>query len=213
LQGLQDPGQINGDGLNSARREASRHFRSKRKECLKDRTNELATNSKNKNTRGLYRGINEFKSYYQSRSNAVKDENGDLHADSHDILNSWKNYFSQLFNVHSVSDVRQTEIHIAAILVSDPSPLGLKLLLQRKSINRQVVMKLRQNCFRHEGKHCCPKIHKLIHSIWNKEKVSDQWKESIIIPIQERTIKPNAIIVMGYHCYQLHRQFYRISSS
>jgi hypothetical protein len=26
-----------------------------------------------------------------------------------------------------------------------------------------------------------PKNHKLINSIWNKEKLSDQWKESIIV--------------------------------
>jgi hypothetical protein len=36
----------------------------------------------------------------------VKDENGDLLADSYNILNIW-NYFSQLFNIHRVSDVRQ----------------------------------------------------------------------------------------------------------
>jgi hypothetical protein len=40
----------------------------------------------------------------------VKDESDDLLADSH-ILNMWKNYFSQLLNVLSVSDVRQIEIH------------------------------------------------------------------------------------------------------
>jgi hypothetical protein len=43
----------------------------------------------------------------------VKDENGDLLADPHNILNRWKNYFSQLLNVHRVSDVRQIEIHTA----------------------------------------------------------------------------------------------------
>jgi hypothetical protein len=40
----------------------------------------------------------------------VKDESGDLLADSYSILNRWKNYFSQLLNVHSVSDVRQIEV-------------------------------------------------------------------------------------------------------
>jgi hypothetical protein len=40
----------------------------------------------------------------------VKDDNGDLLADSHNILNRWKNYFSQLLDVHRVSDVRQIEI-------------------------------------------------------------------------------------------------------
>jgi hypothetical protein len=38
-------------------------------------------------------------------------------ADSHNILNRWKNYFSQLLSVHRVSDVRQIEIHTAEPLV------------------------------------------------------------------------------------------------
>jgi hypothetical protein len=41
----------------------------------------------------------------------VKDENVDLLADSHNILNMWKNYFFELLNVHNVSDVRQIEVH------------------------------------------------------------------------------------------------------
>jgi hypothetical protein len=48
--------------------------------------NELATNSKNKNIRDLYRGINEFKRGYRPRRNLMKDENGDLLADFHNIL-------------------------------------------------------------------------------------------------------------------------------
>jgi hypothetical protein len=63
------------------RREASRHFRNKKREYLKDRINELATNSKNKDIRDKYRGINECKKGYQHRTNLVKD------ADSHYILN------------------------------------------------------------------------------------------------------------------------------
>jgi hypothetical protein len=44
-------------------------------------------NSKIKNIRGLYRGINEFMRGYQCRSNILKDENGDRLVDSHNILN------------------------------------------------------------------------------------------------------------------------------
>jgi hypothetical protein len=58
LQWLQDPSEINGDNLNNVRREASRYFRNKKREYLKDKINELATNSKNKNIRDLYRGLN-----------------------------------------------------------------------------------------------------------------------------------------------------------
>jgi hypothetical protein len=52
-----------------------------------------------------------------------KDENGDLLADIHNKLNRWKNYFSQLLNVHNVSDVRQNQVHTAEALVSVPSHL------------------------------------------------------------------------------------------
>jgi hypothetical protein len=56
---------MNGDNLNNVRCEASRHFRNKKGEYLKDKINELVTNSKNKNTRDLYRGIIGFKRGYQ----------------------------------------------------------------------------------------------------------------------------------------------------
>jgi hypothetical protein len=62
---------------------------------------ELATNNKNKNIRHLYRGINESTKGYQPRNNLVKDENGDLLTDSHNILNRWKNYW----NVHNIRGV------------------------------------------------------------------------------------------------------------
>jgi hypothetical protein len=107
-QWLQDPSEANEGNLNDIRREASRHLGNKKREYLKDKINELESNSRNKNIRDLYRGINEFKKGYQPRTNLVKDERGDLVADPHNILNRWKNYFCQLLNVHGASGVRQT---------------------------------------------------------------------------------------------------------
>jgi hypothetical protein len=127
LQWLQDPSEINGDNLNSVRHEASRHFRNKKRECMKFKINEPAMKSKNKNIRDLYRGINEFKRGYQPRNNLVKDDNGDL-ADSRNNLNRWKNYFSQLLNVRSVSDVRQIVVHTAEPV---PSPFGVEIAVSK----------------------------------------------------------------------------------
>jgi hypothetical protein len=61
LQWLQEPRKINGDNLNNIRRETSWYFRNKKREYLKDKINEIALNSKNKNSKDLYRGINNFK--------------------------------------------------------------------------------------------------------------------------------------------------------
>jgi hypothetical protein len=78
---------VNEDNLSNVRREASRHFRNKKRAYLKDKINELESNSKNKNIRDRYRGINEFKKGYQPRTNLVKNEKGDLRADPHKIVN------------------------------------------------------------------------------------------------------------------------------
>jgi hypothetical protein len=64
LQWTQDPSQSNVDKLNKVRRDASRHFRNKKKAYLKAKIEELETNSKINNIRDLYRGINAFKKGY-----------------------------------------------------------------------------------------------------------------------------------------------------
>jgi hypothetical protein len=48
--------------------------------------------------------------------------------DSHNIVNRWKSYFSQLLNVHNVSYVRQIEIHTADPLVPGPSHLEVEIV-------------------------------------------------------------------------------------
>jgi hypothetical protein len=121
LRWLQDPSEGNEDNLSDIRQEASRHFRNKKREYLKDKINELESNSRNKNIRDPYRGINEFKKGYQPRTNLVKDERGDLLAKPHKILNRWKNYFCQLLNVNGADGVRQTERHTAEPFVPEPS--------------------------------------------------------------------------------------------
>jgi hypothetical protein len=71
----------------------------------------------------LYRGIHEFKKRCQPRTNIVQGEICDLAAHSHSILNRQRNWFSQLLTVHGVNGVRQTGIHTAKPLVSEPTGL------------------------------------------------------------------------------------------
>ena len=48
MQWVQDSSQSNVDNMNSVRREVSRHFRNKKKACLRAKIEELETNSKTK---------------------------------------------------------------------------------------------------------------------------------------------------------------------
>jgi hypothetical protein len=169
--------------LNSVRHEASRYFKNKKRAYLKDKIKELATNSKNKNIRDLYRGINEFKRGYRPRNKLVKDENGYLLADFHNILS---NYFSQLLNVHNVSDVRQIQVHKAESLVPGSNRLDIEIAISNlKKYKSPDSDQIPSELIQAGGEILLSVIHKLINSIWNKEELPDQWKESNIIPIHK----------------------------
>jgi hypothetical protein len=93
-----------------------------------------------------------------------------LVTDFHNILARWRNYFSQLFNVHGVSNVRQSETHTAEPLVPEQSVYEVeipteKLKGEKSRGTDQIPAKLLMQSVeknRYE-------IHKLINSIWNEE--------------------------------------------
>jgi hypothetical protein len=103
-------------------------------------------------------------------TNLVKDENGDLLADSHNILNRWKNYFSQLLNVHRVIDVRRIEIHTAGPLVSDHNPFEDEIFIANlKKCKSPCSDQIPAELIQAGGEILWSEIHILINSIWNKE--------------------------------------------
>jgi hypothetical protein len=64
MQWVQNPSQNNVDNLNDVRREASIHFRNKKKAYLKAKIEDLETYIKIKDIRDLYMGIGDFKKGY-----------------------------------------------------------------------------------------------------------------------------------------------------
>jgi hypothetical protein len=139
----------------------------------------------------------------------VKDKDGDLLADSHNILNRW-NYYSQLLNVLNVSDVRQIEARTAERLVPGPSCLEVETAIAKlKKYKSPGCDQTPAELIQVGGEILLCSIYKLINSVWNKEKFPDQWKESIIVPVhKKRVTKLTVIIIVGYHCYQLHTTCY-----
>jgi hypothetical protein len=119
-------------------------------------------------------GINEFNRGYQPRNNFVKDENGSLLADSNNLLNRRKNYFSWLLNVHNVSDVRQIEVHTAEPLVPGPNRLEVEIAIPKlKRYKSPGSDQIPAELILAGGEMLLPAIHKLINSIWKKGELPD----------------------------------------
>ena len=114
----------------------------------------------------MYRGINDFKKGYKPRFNIVKDEKGDLVADTNSIVARWRNYFSQLFSVHGFKDVGQAEIHTAEPQVPEPSASEFELAIDKlKSHKSPGIDEIPAELIKTGGRIFCLEIHKLITSI------------------------------------------------
>ena len=110
-------------------------------------------------------------------------------SDTHIIMARWRNYFSQLLNVCEFKDVRQAEIHTVEPLVPEPSAFDIELAIEKlKNHKSPAIDQIPAELIKAGGRTIRCEIHKLITSIsiWNKEELPDEWKESIIVPIYKK---------------------------
>jgi hypothetical protein len=107
---------------------------------------------------------------------------------------------------------RYIEIHTAEQLVPGPSHLEVEIAIAKlKEYKSPDSVQIPAELIQAGGEILVSVIHKFINSILNKEELPKQWEESIIVPIHKRGDNIGCNIIMGYHCCQLHTQFYRIS--
>jgi hypothetical protein len=67
-------------------------------------------NSKNKNIREIYKGINECKKGYRPRAYVIKKHDGTIVADTPSILSRWEQFFSNLLNVNQSTSHEGSEV-------------------------------------------------------------------------------------------------------
>jgi hypothetical protein len=89
--------------------------------------------------------------------------------------------------MHNVSDVRQTEVHTAEPLVPGPNHLEDEIAIAKlKKYKSPGSDQIPAELIQAGSEILLSAIHRLINSVWNKDELPDQWKESIIIPVHKK---------------------------
>jgi len=114
---------------------------------------------------------------------------------SHSILAQWRNHSSQLLNILGVNDVRQhTELHTVEQLVPEPSAFEVELAIEKlKSHKSPVIDQIPAELIKAGGKTVHSEIHEHIISIWNKEKLPEEWMELLIVYVYKKGNKTGCI--------------------
>jgi hypothetical protein len=90
-------------------------------------------------------------------------------------------------NLQSVSDVSQLEVHTAELLEPGSSRLEVEIAIAKmKKFKLPSSDQISAELIQAGGEILLSAIHKLMNSVWNKEKLPDQWKDSIIVPIHKK---------------------------
>jgi hypothetical protein len=100
--------------------------------------------------------------------------------------------------IHGVGYVTQPEIYTAELLVPEPSSFVVKMTIAKlnrykSSGSNQIPAEVIQA----GGRTICSEIHKVINSIWNKEELPQQWKESMTVPIYTKGDKTDCSDYQG----------------
>ena len=66
----------------------------------------------------------------------IKNESEELISDSNSILNRWKNYFSQLLNVHKGNDVEEIHIQTAEPFIPELTLLEVEIAIEKPKKNK-----------------------------------------------------------------------------
>ena len=89
--------------------------------------------------------------------------------------------------MHGVKDVGQAEIHTAEPLVPEPSASEFELAIDKLKSHKSLgIDQIPAELFKAGGRTIYLEIHKPIISIWKKEKLPEEWKESIIVLIHKK---------------------------
>jgi len=119
-------------------------------------------------------------------------------AEPYSIVGRWRNYFSQLFNVHGVNVARHTEIHTAEPLVPEPSAFEVEVATEMlKSHKLAGIDQIPEKLIKAGNRTIHNEIHTLIIFISNKEELPEEWKELIIVPIYKKGNKTECSNYIG----------------
>jgi len=102
-------------------------------------------------------------------------------------------------------------MHTAEPLVSELSTFEVELAIETVTSHKSPgIDQIPAEVIKAEGKTIRSEIHKLIFSVWNKEELPEEWKESIIVPMYKQGDKTNC---SNYRGISLLATMYKILSN
>jgi len=172
------------------RKEAHKIIRNKKKTCMKNVTESIEEDQKPNNTRKMYQTVNQFKKGYQHKFSIIRNKNREMAMNTKEKVEIWKEYFDILLNTEEPrelikkgnKEIGKVEVEVEELTIEDVK----KAIRNLKNNKAAVTDGIHSELIKYRGNKLLNKIYELVRQIQEEERVCEEWKETIIVPIHKR---------------------------
>jgi len=200
------------------RREESRLLKKKKKEHEKRALEGMERCYNRNEVRKFYQQVTRTRTGYRSKTEACKDNEGNIVVESQSMLRIWKEYFCKLYNGNGQQNTEARQnINNPFDLDDDhqqfrpPDLNEVRIAISKLKNNKAAGADgLPAELFKAAGDDLVGSIHQLICKIWSKECMPDEWNLSIVCPVHK---KGDPLICANYRGISLLNIAYKILSA
>ncbi|XP_073830573.1 uncharacterized protein [Musca autumnalis] len=182
------------------RREKKRLFRRKKREMEKRECKQIEMYRRQNEVRKFYQRVKHQTDGFGTGTSSCRDQEGNLVTDTHSALKIWKEHFSKLLvsNSSEVDEDTTDPIPDDGIECIPPGQDEVKTAINGLKNNKAAgAYGLPAELFKTGGDTMIRCMHVLVSSIWQEERVPDDWNLSILCPVHKEGDKTLCSNYMG----------------
>ena len=170
------------------RGKARKLMRTKKRQHDQRRLEEMERDSNHNRSKKFYKEITNTTKGFRPRAETILGrEDGSITTNKDEIVNEWKQYFDKLLNINQRNAQTTTEYQTVEPQVEQPTYeeiiKAIKKLKNNKAPGKDNIP---AELLKYGGEALHRQLHRLITLIWSQEKIPEEWKESLIIPIHKK---------------------------
>ena len=144
----------------------------------------IEEDQKHNTTKKMYQTINQFKKGYQHKFNVFRNKKGELAMNTKERAEVWKEYFDKLLNTEEPKELikignREINEVVVELTIQDVKK-AMRNLKNNKAAGTDGI---HPELIQYRGNKLLSRIYELVRQIWEEERVPEEWKETIIVPI------------------------------
>jgi len=156
---------------------------------MKNVIESIEEDQKCNNTRKMYQTVNQFQKGYQNKFSIIRNKKGELAMNTKEKAEIWKECFDKLLNTEEPrelnkkqnKEISKVEVEVELTVVNIQK--AIRNLKNNKAAGTEGI---HPELIKYGGNKLLNRMYELVRQFWEEERIPEEWKETIIVPVLKR---------------------------